>query len=109
MKLLIESLSSLKLADKPVVDGLIMSLLQKNRTNTKIRAVHKFGNSRINRIRKVMKNPTLLISKRPRPVHAVTNEDLVYLRNILATFDTEDGFPCAHRRPRKFFVQEGIT
>ena len=99
MKLLIESLSSVKQADKAVVDGLIMGLLQQNLTNNEIRAVHKFGNSRINRIRKLMANPSLLKSKRPRPVHAVTNEDLDNLRHHLETFDTEDGYPCAHRGP----------
>ena len=25
------------------------------------------------------------------------------------TFETEDGFPCAHRRLRKFFIVQGLT
>lgn len=109
VKLLIESLLAVAKAKKSVLDGLVMGLLQQNLTNGEIRTLHNFGNSRINRIRKLMANPSLIESKRPRPVHAVSNEDLAHLKHHLASFDTEDGYPCAHRRPRKFFVKEGLT
>ena len=108
VKDLITSLSSVGGGDKSVLDGLIMGMLQHNMSNIEIRAVHSFGNSKINRVRKVMNNPKLINSPRPRPSHAVVDKDLENLKAHLATFDTEDGFPCAHRRPRKFFVQQGL-
>ena len=76
-------------------NGMIMSLLQQNLLNCVIRAVYGCGNFRINRIRKVMKNPALLEQKRKRPVHAVDDIDIDALKAHLASFETEDGFLCA--------------
>ena len=56
-----------------------------------------------------MKNPKLLKKKRYTPSHAASDKDIVNLKQHLGTFETEDGFPCAHRRPRKFFVEQGVT
>ena len=109
VKLLLLSLGGEAQRNKTLVDGVIMGLLQRNLSNLEIRSFHKFGNSRINRIRRLLKNPDLLLRKRPRPVHAVTTSDRENLRAHLATYETEDGFPCAHRRPRKFFVRQGVT
>ena len=66
------------------------------------------GNSRIKRVRKIMLDPSLMARKRPRPPHAVLEEDIQNLKNHLGTYETEDGYPCAHRRPRKFFVKPGL-
>ena len=92
-----------------LLDGMILGLIQRNLSNREIRQVFKVGNNRINRLRSIMRNPELLIRKRFVPKHAVTPEDIARLKEHLATYDTEDGFPCAHRRARKFFVQQGLT
>ena len=105
VKNLIASITSVSGGNKRVIDGLIMGMLQHNMSNGEIRAVHPFGNSKINRIRKVMNDPNLMISPRPKPTHAVVDKDLENLKSHLATYDTEDGYPCAHRRPRKYFIQ----
>ena len=105
---LIQSMNSVEEGKKEVMDGIIMSLLQRNLSNLQIRSIHRFGNSRINRIRKLMRNPSLLNKRRPKPIHAVDNKDLENIKSHLSTLETEDGFPCAHRRPKKFFVEEGL-
>ena len=56
-----------------------------------------------------MDEPTILDKSRPRPTHAVTQNDLDAITTHLSSFETEDGFPCAHRRLRKFFVVQGLT
>ena len=41
--------------------------------------------------------------------HAVSDQDIVRLMTHIKTLETEDGFPCAHRRPRRYFTEEGLT
>ena len=94
---------------KKLKDGLILSLLQQNLSNNEIRQLFLCGNSRINRLRNVLDQPTILDKLRPKPKHAVTKGDLDAIETHLSTFETEDGFPCAHRRLRKFFIVQGLT
>ena len=70
---------------KKLLDGLIMGLLQKNVSNYQIRAVTGCGISRINRIRRVIEDPTLLNKPRAKPAHAVTPEDIENLKKHLQT------------------------
>ena len=90
-------------------DGLIMSLIQQNMSFDEIRAMFKCGNSRIKRVRDIMEDPTVLDKKRPTPKHALKKDDITALKEHLSTYETEDGFPCAHRRARKFFIVQGLT
>jgi len=41
--------------------------------------------------------------------HAVLEEDITRMINHIKTFETDDGFPCVHRRPRRYFKEEGLT
>ena len=90
-------------------DGMIMALLQQNLSFDEIRAVFSCGNSRIKRVRDIMEDPTILDKKRPTPKHALSKEDHAALKEHLSTYETEDGFPCAHRRARKFFCHPGFN
>lgn len=92
-----------------LIDGMIMGLIQQNLTNREIRQVFTVGNNRIYRIRKVVKNPELLKTERRVPKHAATTDDILELKAHLATYNTEDGFPCAHRRQLKYFLVQGLT
>ena len=92
-----------------LIDGMIMGLIQQNLANREIRQVFKVGNDRINRIRRVIKNPELLRKKPFVPKHAATPSDIERIKTHLELFDTEDGFPCAHRRALKFFLKQGLT
>ena len=90
-------------------DGLIMSLIQQNMSFDEVRAMFKCGNSRIKRVRDIMEDPTVLDKKRPTPKHALKKDDITALKEHLSSYETEDGFPCAHRRARKFFIVKGLT
>ena len=92
-----------------VMDGMIMNLANLNLSNTMIRAVFGCGISRICRIRRVMKNPELINRRSNVPSHAVKKADIDALKAHIATLDTEDSFPCAHRRPQKYFIEPGLT
>ena len=92
-----------------VMNGMIMNLAQLNLSNNMIRAIFGCGTSRICRIRRIMDNPDLINLKRRTPSHAVRTEDLDALKEHLSTLDTEDSFPCAHRRPQKYFLEPGLT
>lgn len=91
-----------------LADGLIMSLIQRNFSNLMIRETFRCGGPRIRRIRKLMANPHLQKIERKPPPHAVTEKQLDELKNHIRSYDLEDGFACAHRRPRKFFIQQGL-
>ena len=94
---------------KKLEDGMILALIQENLSCDQIRSIFGCGNSRIRRIRNTMVEPTLLDKKRPSPKHAIDKGDLEALKVHLSGYETEDGFPCSHRRPRKFFIIEGLT
>ena len=85
-----------------LADGLIMSMVQRNLSNIMIRT------SRITKIRNLMRQPHQQRRIRKPPPHAVKAEELEDLKTHLLTFETEDGFPCSHRRPRKYFVKQGL-
>ena len=105
-----ESLKNSTKSDKNfVMDGMIMNLAQLNLSNNMIRAIFGCGISRICRVRRVMDNPDLINLRRRTPSHAVSKEDLDALKEHLVTLDTEDSFPCAHRRPQKYFIESGLT
>ena len=110
---LLANYSALSMASKrkrkKLEDGMIMALLQQNMTASEIRSMFKCGNSRIRRIRKIMKNPSILEKTRPVPKHAVTEEDLKDLMAHISTYETEDSYPCAHRKILKFFIVPGLT
>ena len=91
------------------MDGMIINLIQLNLSNNMVRAVFNCRISGVTRIRRVMENPELINSRRYTPIHAVSKEDLDALKAHLATMDTEDSFPCAHRRPQKYFIESGLT
>ena len=94
--------------DHSSADGIIMSLLQQNLSQREIQETLGCGVSRIGRVRKKMMNPGLTV-KRPSPYHAITPQQEADIRSHIESFDTEDGYPCAHRRPKSYFVQEGLN
>ena len=59
-----------------------------------------------------MADPTLRERKlAPKiPFHALTGEDKERLKQYILAWNRqlEDGFPCAHRRQKRFFTEEGI-
>ena len=82
---LFQSLNVVGNNSRSVLDGVIMSLLQRNLSHNQIRAVTGIGGPRIDRVIRVMKNPSLLNKNRPKPVHAVITEDLNNIKMNLQT------------------------
>ena len=80
---LFQSLNVMGNNSRSVLDGVIMTLLQRNLSRYQIRAVTGVGGPRIDRVDRVMKNPSLLSKKRPKARHAVTTEDLNNLKKDL--------------------------
>ena len=70
-----------------LIDGMIMSLIQQNLTDRMIRQVFAVGNNRIKRIRKIIKNPELLVKKPFVPKHAASSADIGRIKAHLATYD----------------------
>ena len=70
------------------------------------------GGYALDRLREEMADPTLRERKlAPKiPSHAFTDEDKERLKQHILTWNPqlEDGFPCAHRRLKRFFTKEGI-
>ena len=86
-----------------------MNLIQLNLSTNEIRGMFRCGGYRINRLRKILDNPDSLKSQKRVPAHAVKRKELISLKKHLETYETEDGFPCAHRRPLKYFTLQGLT
>ena len=80
---LFQSMNVVGNKSRPVLDGIIMGLLQRNLSHYQIRSVTGIGGPRVKRVERVMKNPALLNKKRPRPHHAVSDEDVDNLKSDL--------------------------
>ncbi|EEY66671.1 uncharacterized protein PITG_21820 [Phytophthora infestans T30-4] len=86
-------------------EGIVIQFLQQGLSEREIRAVIPVGSSRIVRLRKVLEEgvETLHTRREPqRPWHALSDDDIAVLKKHCETWILEDGFPCAHRRPRHY-------
>ena len=92
-----------------LLNGVIMALVQNNLSNVEIRAMTGCGVSKITRVRKILKSPARAKTQPRRPAHACAQKDLDNIRFHLEGLNTEDGYPCAHRRPIKFFTTAMLT
>jgi hypothetical protein len=102
-------------ADWSQGNGIILSLLLANVPQLSIRLLLRCGGYRINRILAEHKDPSMNRGRRygVQPWHAATPEDLQKVNDCMMIWEEggqlEDGYPCAHRRPRRYFVSEGTT
>jgi hypothetical protein len=96
--------------DWGVSNGIIATLLSQNYSFNSIRMLLGCGMSKITRVKEDMQNPNRLAEKKKQiPWHAATKEDLERIKECKKDWALEDGFPCAHRRPREYFVEENVT
>ena len=56
-----------------------------------------------------MEDPERINRRSNVPSHAVSKADIDALKAHIATNDTEDSFPCSHRRPQKYFTEPRLT
>lgn len=93
-------------------EGLIMALIHQGLSQKEIRATLPVGGYKCSRIKVAIENGfTDFHTRRPRQVssHAVTKEQLKFLQDDVGCWPSEDGFPCAHRRPRTYHTEENIS
>ncbi|ETN18574.1 hypothetical protein PPTG_04141 [Phytophthora nicotianae INRA-310] len=89
-----------------------MQLLQQGLSQCDIRAIIPVGGSRVDRLRKIRElGPETWHTRRSQaaPWHAFSDEDIEAFKLHCATWILEDGFPCAHRRPRQYFTEPNLT
>ena len=68
------------------------------------------GMSKISRVKKDIENSNRLAERRRQtPWHAAKKEGLERIKACKTDWNLEDAFPCAHKRPKKYFVEENVT
>ena len=88
-----------------VSNGIIATLIGQNYSYNSIRMLLGCGMSKISRVKNDIENPNRLAERRrQRPWHAAKTEDLERIKACKTDWNLEDGFPCAHRRPREYCV-----
>lgn len=87
-------------------NGVILNLIDLGLSNIEIRSILPIGCGRISQLRKFDGSNA---TTRRRPAHALSDESIAYLNDVIKSWPVEDGFPCAHRRPVLYLLEEGIT
>jgi hypothetical protein len=77
-------------------NGMIICLIDQGLSQIQIRMFLGCGGSRIERLRHYEK------SERKPPAHKFSEATVLYMKEIVSKWNTEDGFPCAHRKPRQY-------
>jgi hypothetical protein len=92
-------------------DGFLISLLTQEYSFRELRELFKVGAYRLQRLKDEMKDPGLRSRKleKKTPSHAFTEEEKQVVLDLAKTWNDrlEDGFPCAHRRQMRFFLNRG--
>lgn len=89
-------------------NGIVLSLIRQGCSVNGIRQLLGVGASRVKRISDQSTGQRPPKRERGPPIHAATEEDLKRIKKCAAEWELEDGFPCAHRRPRQYFIEENM-
>ena len=95
--------------DWGISNGIIATLISQKYAYNSIRMLLGCGMSKIQRVKRDIENPNRLMAKKHVPWHAATEEDLDRIKSCKDIWALEEGFPCGHRRPREYFVEENVT
>ena len=93
-------------------EGVVLQLLQHGFSERVIKAVIPVGGSRIARLRAVIKEGIDVMHTRRVPMapsHAFSDVDKAAFLKTCEGWELEDGFPCSHRRPRQYFIEQKLT
>eukprot|EP00899_Mesostigma_viride_P026625 jgi/Mesvir1/7147/Mv02507-RA.1 len=94
-------------ADSAKEDGVIVALIRLGCSTVQIIAVlGNVGSSRVDRLRHKRDDEAPKVYK---PAHAFNDATISFFKATVGAVPTEDGFPCPHRRPRKYVLEEGAT
>ncbi len=84
-----------------------MNLIQSEFSEREIRVVLLVGGSKISQLRKVLQDGIDTLHTRcPSrvPAHALHDNNLDMIKAHAESWEVEDGFPCAHRRPKQYLL-----
>jgi hypothetical protein len=84
--------------ERTIQDGIILSLIDQGLSQIQIRMFLGIGGTRIERVRHYEKTP------RKAPSHKFSDKTILYVREVVSKWNTEDGFPCTHRKPRQYII-----
>ena len=87
-------------------NGLIMNMLSIGMSEIEIRSLIPVDSSRIQRLRYY--DPATAPRSKP-PKHALNEESLLFMKQNFVEWEFEEGFPCPHRRLKRFFIEDGMT
>jgi len=93
-------------------DGMVASLITQGYSEIEIRSFLGIGGYRFCRIKSELSNPLLREQKQSRvyiPKHALSKADMERIIAVQNGWKVENGFPCSHRRLRRFFTEEKVS
>lgn len=93
-------------------EGMVLGLMRQAIPDAQIRAIFGIGGSMIARPKNVVANgvDTLHIRRiASKPKHALTDDDISFFLSACQEWELQDGFPCSHRGPRQYLVEEAMT
>ncbi|CAM6105951.1 unnamed protein product [Calypogeia fissa] len=93
-------------------EGVIIGLINQGLSQKEIRAMLPVGGYRCARLKKAIEtNFENFHTKcgQQKGSTTVTEEQLNFVKTHATAWAIEDGFPCAHRCPRTYILEEGVT
>ena len=90
-------------------DGIIMTCMNMGMSTIEMNALLNIGTYRITRLRKRVNLGTDYVKPVHPRSHKFPAETILFLKEHMKSWEVEDGFPCPHRRPRQYLLEEGIT
>ena len=91
--------------DGDVGDGIITCLQKLNFSFIEIQSILPIGSSRLTRVIKLQSSRNR--EKRVRR-HALSTASRALFSSYMESLDCEDGFPCAHRRPKRYIISDNV-
>jgi hypothetical protein len=92
-------------------DTFLITLLMQKLSHYEIQAILPVGAGRLVTLGKVKTGELPLCRERPTciPSHAFTQEQIQAIKDDYINWELEDGYPCAHRRIKQYFITPGTT
>ena len=93
-------------------DGIIINLFAQNLSQIEIRQVlSNVGGYKLDRLSKSKQNNYIDLHVKSKQYNkfALTTVDINLCKTEVDSWPKEDGFPCGHRVPRQYLLEEGIT
>ena len=91
--------------DSDVGDGIITCLQKLKFSFIDIQSILPIGSSRLTRVNKLKSSRDK--EKRVRQ-HALSSASRAVFSSFMESLDCEDGFPCAHQRPKRYIISDNV-